>query len=90
MFNDFVRVYFVKFYGFFTVLFIEITELIKFTEQVNALVIFILQIIVGFLTIVKLWSDIRAKRFKSLEKTEKSVEKKKPFLFNILKIFKNE
>lgn len=88
MYSDFIRLYFVKFYGFFSLLFIEVTELIKCTESVNTLIIFVLQIIVGFLTIIKLWSDIRAKRFKNLEKTEKSVEKKRPFLFNLLKILK--
>lgn len=47
------------------------------------LFVFLLQGIIGFLTVVKLYKDIKSKKFKSIEKTEKEVIKKHPFLVTL-------
>jgi len=75
-------------YGFISLGFIEIGSFISKATDLMNFGIFMLQALVGILTIVKLYKDVKAHKFVSTEKTQKSVEKKHPFLFGILKIFK--
>lgn len=75
-------------YGFIALWFIEIGKFLETSTNLLNFAIFFLQFVIGFLTIVKLIKDVRAKKFVSTEKTQRTVEKKHPILYGILKIFK--
>lgn len=75
-------------YPFLSLGFIEVGSFISNASNLLTLLVFLLQAVIGLLTIIKLWKDIKNKKFKTLEKTEKDAERKNPFLFNLLKYFK--
>ena len=81
-----------KFYGFISLGFIELLDIARITTLMGDFFNFIivaLQLVVAILTIFKLAQDIKNKRFKSIEQTEKSVKKKRKFLFVLVEYFKS-
>jgi len=77
------------FYPFLSIGVIEFGSLITNMSNLLNAFIFLLQLSIGVLTIVKLWHEIKKKKFKSLENTEKTIEKKHPFISAILKYLQN-
>lgn len=75
-------------YGFISLAFIEVGQFISTCSNLLNFSIFLLQALIGLLTIIKLYKDVKGKRFVSTEKTQQSVEKKHPFIFGLFKIFK--
>ena len=75
-------------YPYISLAFIEWGNIINQTSNFLTFGIFCLQGLIGLLTIVKLWKDIKGNHFISTEKTKKSVEKKYPFLTNLFKYLK--
>ncbi len=77
-----------RFYGFFSIGIIELGNLFTNFSNLLTCIIIILQIIIAMLTIVKLWKDVRTKKYKNLERTEKDLKKKKPFIFALIELIK--
>lgn len=74
-----------RLYPLISLVFIEIGNFIR---DANEICVFIIQITIGILTIIKVWKDIKKKTYKDVETSQKDVEKKRPFLFALFKIFK--
>lgn len=79
-------------YGFISIIFIELGNLINTFSNIFDFIIVIIQIIIAFLTIKKLYFDVKNHKYKSIAKTEKELKNKRPFLFTLyehLKRIKN-
>lgn len=76
MFNKLIN----NIYPFLSLGVIEFGTLINNASNLLTILVFILQGVIGLLTIVKLWKDIKSKRFKSVDETENEVKKKHPFI----------
>jgi len=81
MFNQIVN----KVYPFFSLGFIEVGEILRTSQTILDAFVLLLQILIGVLTILKIYSDIKKNVFKSVEKSEKDTEKKHLFLSSLIK-----
>lgn len=79
-----------KLYPLFSLGIIEVGNLIDKVNGFITFFIFLLQGIIAFLTIAKLYKDVKFHKYKSLEKTEKQTAKKYPFLFALVEYFKKK
>lgn len=61
-------------------------QLVELSANTFTLLTVFLQLIIFLLTAYKLWKDIKYHRLKSLEAVEAKVEKKHPFIVNLLKL----
>ena len=64
-------------------------QIVELSNTVFSIFTVVLQLVIFGFTISKLWYDVKYHKFKTLEKTQKETEKQHPFIFNLLKLFKN-
>lgn len=79
-----------KIYPFLSIGFIEVGQMIQNTNNLISLFIFALQVLIGALTILKLYKEIKInKTEKTPEQIEEELEKKNKFLTALLRVLKN-
>jgi hypothetical protein len=80
-------------YPFITSAIIEYADVLKnivgYAQTALDIFIVLIQILIGLLTIVKIWKDIRHKRFQSIGKEKQKIAKKHLFLTALLKYLKS-
>ena len=64
---------------------IQLGTLVENSTNVLNLFIFLLQGLIGLLTVLKLWKDIKSKKFKSIDIVQKETEKKYVFITQLFK-----
>lgn len=78
-----------KIYPFASIIFLEIGKLIEAMNSFVLFVVFVLQLTIGVLTILKIWKELKCcNRTLTAEEAEKEVKKKHPILTGIIQIFK--
>lgn len=86
-FNNMIR-YIYPIIGISTIEGLE--KIITHAGVLLAAIIFLVQFIIGFLTVYRLWYDIKYHKYKSIEKSTISVKKKHPFLFALTEFLKTK
>ncbi len=76
-------------YPFISITIMEFGVLINNMKTFADCFVFILQISIGIFTIYKLYKDVKSKKFKNIETTEKQVKKQHPILVYLLTFLKN-
>jgi hypothetical protein len=75
-------------YPFLSFVFLEAGDILRNGADIARgafdVLIILIQIIVGILTIIKIWKDIQHKKFRSIGQSEKQEKKKHPFLTALL------
>jgi hypothetical protein len=69
---------------------IEAGNLIHTLNEITALVIFIVQSLIGVLTIIKIYKDIKTHKYKSISDEAKKVKKKYPFISALIEFMKRK
>jgi hypothetical protein len=75
-------------YGLLSIGVIEFGNLINTFSNIFDLFICLLQIVIAYLTIKKLYNDVVNNKYKSVDKSEKELMKKRPFLFSVFEYLK--
>jgi hypothetical protein len=78
-----------KIYPLLSIGFIQIGTFLETSANLISLVVFLIQIVIAGLTIIKLYTDIKANKKMTVTQAENKVKKEYPFLFGIFQIFKN-
>ena len=65
-------------------------QIIEFSNNILSFIIFLLQISIAILTIFKIYKDLNNKKFKSVEHSEKSIEKKNKLMFALFSYLKQK
>ena len=76
------------FLPFFSLCSINIFSLIEHFNLILNIVVFLIQLLIGILTILKVFQDIKSKHFKNLEISEHETKKQHPILFYFFNLFK--
>jgi len=84
------RQLYIKFYPFISIIAIEIGKVIENFNTIISVIILILQIVIGVLTILKIYVEIKHHVFKSIKETEKNVNSRYPFLTALYKFLKRK
>ena len=79
-----------KMYPFLSIGAIEIGTLLENSDHLVSLFVFFIQLLIGFLTIIKLYKEIKIKKStKTDEQINAELKKKNRFLFSFLSVLKN-
>ena len=69
---------------------INIFSLIEHFNLILNIFIFLIQLTIGILTILKVFQDVKTKHFKNLEISEDETKKQHPILFYLFNFFKRK
>ena len=75
---------------FISILGLTAMQYVELSNQAFSVFTILLQLVIFGFTVAKLWYDVKYHKFKSIDKTKLQAEKEHPFLFNLLKLFKND
>jgi hypothetical protein len=79
-----------KIYPFFSMGVIQAGTLLENSSNLITLFVFLIQVLIGVLTVIKLYKEIKINKTKKTdEQIESEIKKKNRFLFSLLSVLKN-
>ena len=76
-------------YPFLSIGILEFGNIINHANQILTFIVFLIQILIAFFTVQKLYYDIKSKKSKTIEQTESVIKRKHPILVYLLSFFNN-
>lgn len=79
-----------KIYPFFSMGVIQVGTLLENSSNLITLFVFLIQVLIGVLTVIKLYKEIKINKTKKTDnQIESEIKKKNRFLFSLLSVLKN-